>query len=138
MPENPHRSADEISDALAWVCARIEDIRRDLRYGADSGQTGDPEPLKRVLDSFRAGSDLADPLQGLHHALLRVGDPLGVWGHVRPHSRSVTLAGADNGTPYEPVYRCPTGRCAGRTPDNTTEFPLVCAMTGRELLQETL
>ena len=40
--------------------------------------------------------------------------------------------------PEAPVYGCPLGRCTGRRPDNTTVFPLICAITGRELRQEIL
>ncbi len=125
---------------MAWVCERLETLRQDLGRGGHPDQQGDgdPEPLRLVLEAFTAGANLAEPLEDLHTALLDVGDPLGLWGQVRSGHRGVNLAGTHDGTPFEPVYPCPLGRCSGRTPDNTTVFPLVCAITGRELRQKTL
>ena len=138
MSQEEHQPAYPIANGLASACERLETIRRDLRRSSGQELQQDPEPLQRLVEAFRSGSDLAAPLQGLHDALLNAGDPTGVWGHVQPGSRGVSLAGNDPDMPFEVVYRCPLGRCAGRSPDNTTIFPLMCALSGKELIQKTL
>lgn len=138
MSQEENQPNYPVADGLASVCERLETIRRDLRRGSQEEQQQDPAPIRRVMEAFLDGGDLADPLQGLHTALLKAGDPTGVWGHVQPSSRSVSLVGNTPDVPFELVYRCPLGRCAGRSPDNTTIFPLICALSGRELIQKTL
>jgi hypothetical protein len=128
-----------VADGLASVCERLETIRRDLHRRNPEEQRQDPDPVLGITEAIREGSDLADPLQGLHTALLKAGDPTGVWGHVQPSTREVTLVGDDPGMAFEVVYRCPLGRCSGRTPDNTTTFPMICALSGgSELIKKTL
>jgi hypothetical protein len=127
-----------VADGLAFVCEQLETIRRDLRRSSQEEQGQDPAPVLGIMEAIRAGSDLAGPLRGLHTALLKAGDPTGVWGHVQPSFRDVTLVGDDPGMAFEVVYRCPLGRCSGRTPDNTTTFPLTCDLSGRELIKKTL
>lgn len=135
MDQEPQQANVQVADGLAYVCRHLDTLRTALQH--DRNDQGEEEPalLRQVLEAVRTRTDLAGPLQALHTALLDAGDTLGVWGAAQ---RGVNLAGTDQGVPFEPVYRCPLGRCAGRRPDNTTVFPLICTITGRELHQETL
>lgn len=134
LDQQPPQATLRVADGLAYVCRHLDTLRTALRHGQHD-QEEEPASLRQVLEAVRTGADLAGPLQALHTALLEAGDTLGVWGAAR---RGVTLAGDDPGVPFEPVYPCPLGRCTGRHPDNTTIFPLICTITGRELHQETL
>ncbi|WP_447035811.1 hypothetical protein [Streptomyces sp. DSM 118878] len=125
---------DRVDQALAYVCRRLDYLRRLLTPDQDMG--GDPPEL-RVLTDAVAAAQQPDPsafqnlLQVLHEAVKAAGDPLGVW-HASAQ-RSLHLPGASGGAPFESLYRCPIGRCAGRLPDQSTVFPLTCTITGREL-----
>lgn len=134
MDQEPPQTPPQVADGLANVCRNLDTLRTALRHGQHD-QEEEPASLRQVLEAVRTRADLAGPLQALHTALLDAGDTLGIWGAAR---REVILAGDDHGVPFEPIYRCPLGRCSGRRPDNTTVFPLICTITGRELHQETL
>jgi hypothetical protein len=133
LDQQPPQATPQVADGLAYVCRHLDTLRTALRHGQHHEE--EPAALQQVLEAARTLADLTGPLQALHTALLKAGDTLGIWGAAR---REVTLAGDDHGVPFEPVYRCPLGRCTGRHPDNTTIFPLICTITGRELHQETL
>lgn len=132
MSEETLQSANRIAAGLAYVCKELASLRAVLPPDKQS-------PLEQLLAAVRAGEDLAGPLEALHTALLAAGDPLGVWGHLGVwEQRSVTIAGVNTQQPFEPIYLCPHGRCAGRSADKDTVFPLTCAITGKKLRQEQL
>ncbi|SDI89054.1 hypothetical protein SAMN05421869_107372 [Nonomuraea jiangxiensis] len=108
------------------VCKELDSLRAVL-------PDDDQSPIRQLLTAVRTRQDSAEPLQAVHAALRAMGDHLGVWGH-----RSVTMAGVGTRQPFEPVYLCPQGRYSGRRVDETTTFPLTCAITGQELRRERL
>ncbi|GAB2859690.1 hypothetical protein GCM10022221_69040 [Actinocorallia aurea] len=127
--------ANPLDRALTFVCEELDNLRRLLRRGEDSG---DPPVLRAVLDSVTSHpspphNHLEELLEALHQAIQASGDSLGVWGQVHDESRHLHLPGISGDIPFEPIYSCPMGRCAGRWPDQATAFPLVCAITGRPL-----
>ncbi|MFD4913059.1 hypothetical protein ACFWNR_07530 [Streptomyces virginiae] len=130
---------DHIGPALAYVCQRL-DYLRDL-LGSAQGTGGDPPELRALTTAVTAAqrpglSELRDLLKALHQAVQAAGDPLGVWQ--ASAQRSLHLPGISGGTPFESIYLCPLGRCAGRRPDQATVFPLRCTLTGRELERTVL
>ena len=125
---------DRTDQAVAYICRRLDYLRRLL--APDQNMGGDPPELRVLTDAVTAAqrSDqgaLQGPLQALHEAVQAAGDPLGVW-QVRKE-RSLHLPGESGEAPFESLYRCPIDRCAGRSPDQSTVFPLTCTITGREL-----
>ncbi|MFE9481263.1 hypothetical protein ACFYNM_21985 [Streptomyces spororaveus] len=130
---------DHIGPALAYVCQRLGPLRELLTQA--QGTLGDPAELRALTDAVTAAqrpglSELRDLLQALHQTVQAAGDPLGVWQATS--QRSLHLPGISSGTPFEEIFLCPLGRCAGRRPDQTTVFPLKCAITGRELERTVL
>ncbi|MFC8663162.1 hypothetical protein [Streptomyces sp. NPDC057199] len=125
---------DRTDQALAYVCRRLDYLRRLLAPEQDT--SGGPPELRALTNAVTTAQrpdrdTFQDLLQALHGAVQAAGDPLGVWQE--PKERSLHLPGASGGAPFEPLYRCPIGRCAGRRPDKSTVFPLTCTITGREL-----
>lgn len=121
--------------ALAYVCRRLDYLRRLLTPGQD-GTGGDPPELRVLTDAATAAQrpghgELRDLLQALHQAVEAAGDERGVWQASK--RRGLHLPGIPGGAPFEAHYLCPIGRCAGRHPDQSTVFPLTCTITGREL-----
>lgn len=115
---------------LAYVCAHFEEISAAL-----AGDTPDREGLKaleRLRSDLRGGADYSGPLVDIHHALLRAGDALGVYGHVRGLSAGLGLAGIGDGEPLEIVYRCPVGRCP-RTVPGPAVTPPRCGIADKVL-----
>jgi hypothetical protein len=130
---------DQIDDALAYICRRLDYLRRLLAPNSGTG-TGPPE-LRALTGAVTAAQrpgqgELQDLLQTLHQAVQAAGDPLGIWQ--APEQRSLHLPGTSGGAPFESLYRCPISRCAGRRPDQSTVFPLTCTITGRELKRAIL
>lgn len=130
MSEEVRPAADLVADGLAYVCRRLDDISGLLPKKKQA-------LVSQVLAAVRAGQDPAGPLQALHIALQVAGDHLGVWGH-RGEPRGPNMTGINRHQPLEPFYPCPLSRCSGRQVDQSTVFPLVCAITGRELRRERL
>ncbi|MCX4529286.1 hypothetical protein OG982_26930 [Streptomyces sp. NBC_01551] len=125
---------DHIGPALAYVCQRLDYL--DGLLSPAQGTGGDSPELRSLTDAVTAAqrpglSELRGLLQALHQAVQAAGDPLGVWQ--APAQRSLHLPGISGDTPFEAIYLCPLGRCAGRRPDRATVFPLICTLTGREL-----
>jgi hypothetical protein len=134
MAEGPDVTDAHTADALAYVCGRLDYLRAVLPHD----EAGEPPALRALLDALRDAQDLAGPLDALHAGLLRAGDALGVWGHVRSGWRGLGVPGVEEDAPLEVVYVCPLGRCSGRRPDRTTTFPVTCTITGQELRRERL
>ncbi|GGT15289.1 hypothetical protein GCM10010222_66730 [Streptomyces tanashiensis] len=125
---------DRIGPALAYVCRRLDYLRGLL--GPAQGTGGDPPELQALTAAVTAArrpgvSELQGLLQALHRAVQAAGDQAGVWQ--ASTQRGLHLPGVSVDTPFEPIYVCPLARCAGRRPDQTTVFPLICALTGRQL-----
>ena len=112
--------ARQASQALAYVCMHVEEISAALAEDASGGEG--LQALERLRAALRGNGDISGPLGDLHHALLRAGDALGVYGHVRS-VRGLSLAGFDAGEPLEIVYRCPTGRCMRTVPGPAVKPP---------------
>lgn len=128
MREDP---TEERADALAHVCAHLEEIREDLREGPG----GSDAPLERLLSRLRDGGEVTECLEALHAALQAGGDALGVH---RSAARGLEAAGIRRDVPVEVLYLCPSGRCSRHAwPDRTGEVP-VCAVDGRPLRDERL
>jgi hypothetical protein len=134
VAEGPDAPSTDIAEALAYVCGRLDYLRAVL----PPDEAGEPPALRALLEAVSHAHDLTGPLDALHIGLLNAGDALGVWGHVRSGVRSLNVPGVDEHTPFEVIYLCPLGRCAGRRPDRTTTFPVTCAIAGRELRRERL
>jgi hypothetical protein len=121
--------ARQASQGLAYVCAHLDEISAVL---ADDASGGDGlQALERLRSALRDNGDISGPLADLHHALLRAGDALGVYGHVRG-VRDLSLAGFDQSEPLEIVYRCPIGRCP-RTVPGPAVTPPQCTVADETL-----
>ena len=132
MSDDADVAAEEIkarqaSQGLAYVCTHVDEISAALAEDASGGDG--LKALERVRSVLRGNGDISGPLADLHHALLRAGDALGVYGHVRG-VRGLSLAGFDQGKPLEIVYRCPIGRCP-RTVPGPAVTPPRCGVGGR-------
>ncbi|MFD3565972.1 hypothetical protein [Streptomyces sp. NPDC058667] len=114
-------------DALARVCAELEDRRALLR------ETGGEAVLDRLLTAVGAGGDVERKLDELHDTLLRCGDAAGVYGDGlrAPGARPDVLPAAD---PVDVVFLCPAGRCSRLWwPGDTGEEPPICSLSGEAL-----
>lgn len=121
-------NAKRIAEALAYVCIHIGGIKAFL-----SEETIDRrglQALEQIQSALQRTGDISRPLGELHHALVREGDVLGVYGHARG-LRDLTLVGFED-EPLEIVYRCPTGRCL-RTVPGPAVVPPCCGMTGETM-----
>ncbi|WP_328915296.1 MULTISPECIES: hypothetical protein [unclassified Streptomyces] len=131
------QSDDGTDEALAYVCRRLDYLRRLLTPGQVGG--GDPPELRALTTAVTAArrpghGELRDLLQELHRVVQAAGDPLGVWQASAGRGFHLPgIPGIPGGSPFEALYLCPMGSCAGRHPDQSTVFPLTCAITGREL-----
>jgi hypothetical protein len=103
-------SNEMVQHTLAYVCANMEQIREDLRCGAD----GDEAPLEQLLAAIRGGGDLTGLLDRLHVRLQADGDARGLYGNIRNGGagRGLRPAGIDALGPPEVVYLCPAARCS--------------------------
>lgn len=118
-------AARRVAHGLAYLCAHIDEIGTLL--ATDVVAEGELERLRAAL---RATSDISGPLNLIHDALLRAGDALGIYGHVRG-LQDLALAGIGD-EPIEIVYRCPQGRCPRTVPGPEVNPPR-CGMTGEKL-----
>lgn len=116
------RRADE---GLAYLCTHLDEIRALLADDAVGR-----EALARLRSVLRGGGEISGALSDIHDALLRAGDALGLYMHVRGLG-DLTLAGIGSG-PLEIVYRCPVHRCQRIVPGPTVEPPQ-CGVTGEAL-----
>jgi hypothetical protein len=121
--------ADQAFRALAYVCAHADEIRAALADDASGGKG--LQTLERLRSALRSDGEISRPLEELHLALLRAGDALGVYGHVRS-AGGLSLAGFDEGEPLEVVYRCPVGRCRRVVPGPAVNPPR-CEVVGEAL-----
>jgi hypothetical protein len=134
MSDDADVAADEINarqagQGLAYACMHVEEISAALAEDASGGEG--LQALERLRSALRGNGDVSGPLADLHHALLRAGDALGVYGHVRS-VRGLSLAGFNTSEPPEIVYRCPTGRCP-RTIPGPAVTPPRCGVAGEAL-----
>ncbi|WP_159050288.1 hypothetical protein [Streptomyces cellostaticus] len=131
MADRPNEVAQRTAAALAYVCAKLEQIREDLRAGAG----GDEAPLDHLLAAIRDSRDLAGPLERLHARLQADGDAMGIYGNIRKGAvgRGLPLAGVDSSSPPEVVYLCPAARCSRYWwPQVATSVP-PCTISGQKL-----
>lgn len=119
-------------DALAYVCTRLDWFRQLLPDKANATSS----PLQQLLDAARHGQDCGNALDTLHSAVQATGDALGVYQAER--RGGLDLTGVDDHEPPEIVYLCPISQCSGRRVDHSTAFPLICTITGEQLLRERL
>jgi hypothetical protein len=139
MSDDADVAADEIKarqagQGLAYVCAHVDEISAALAEDASGGEG--VQALERLRSALRGSGDVSGPLADLHHALLRAGDALGVYGHVRGVP-GLSLAGFDQGEPLEIVYRCPIGRCSRVIPGPAVTPPW-CGVACQALRREQL
>ncbi|MET8114444.1 hypothetical protein ACWG5P_21960 [Streptomyces prasinus] len=132
------RTAARQADALAYVCAHLPELRVELREGYE----GSEAPLTRVVAAAREGGDVGRALEGLHAAIQRDGDALGLFGYVdEAFTRGPVAAGTSRvpvGTPADTVYVCPDGRCTRYwLPQGTDSVP-GCVIGERPLRRERL
>jgi hypothetical protein len=138
MSQQPDQQAQlpvvPVAAGLAYICRYLKDICEVL--GPDSGDPSQRYPLevRRVADAVRTGADLSGPLEALHEALLKVGDPRGVWGT----TRTLMMTGLTTDVPFEPVYACPHDHCSGHDIDTATAISFTCTLTHQPLRKETL
>jgi hypothetical protein len=125
--------AERNAKGLAYVCSHMDEISAAL--SDDAAGTDGTAALERLRSAMRDGGNLTGPLDDIHHALLRAGDALGVYGH----SRGVipSLPGVETDRPLEIVYRCPADRCPRADPGPAVSPP-VCGFTGETLRRERL
>jgi len=138
MSDGADATADEVEaertlKGLAYVCAHLDEISAALSDDA-VGNDG-TVALERLRSALRGDGDLAGPLGDIHHAMLRAGDALGVYGHSRRVFQP--LPGVDRDQPLEVVYRCPVGRCPRADPGPAVTPPR-CGFTGETLRRERL
>ncbi|MFD2415704.1 hypothetical protein [Amycolatopsis pigmentata] len=129
-----NRSAEEIADAVAYVCEHVDSLRTTLTSGPADG----PRRLDELLTALRDEADPADHLEAVHRALRRARDALGVFGRNRD-APMATLAGVERDRPHEPVLLCPRASrpCARFAWPGRGEAP-VCVVTGAHLRRTTL
>lgn len=96
----------EVTDAVAWMCAQLPDIREQL------AETGDTAALERVVTALHAGTDPSQPLEELHTALQRSGDALGLYGQSRAAGGGDRPTGLGPARPAAAVFLCPRGSCS--------------------------
>ncbi|MGW4994214.1 hypothetical protein ACWEQ3_42430 [Streptomyces mirabilis] len=124
MADEADQEAQRRGDALAYVCAHLDELRDDLRSDPEGGDG----PLDRLLAAVRGDGDVDASLAELHAVMQAGGDALGVYGATRG-LRPVGL-GRD---PTETVYVCPAGRCSRYWwPQAATTVPR-CEMGGGTL-----
>lgn len=129
----------ELGQMVAYVCRRRDYLRQLLTGGQDAMQ--DPPVLRGVVEAVTGAQPpddtLRESLHALDQAVRREGDELGIAAATQAAAagRGLPLPGTDASAPFAPAYPCPIGRCAGRHPDQTTVFPLMCSLTGREIRQ---
>lgn len=121
--------AERALNGLAYVCAHLGEIT-DVLTDDNTGREGSTA-FARLRSAVRHNEDIIGPLGDIHHALLRAGDALGIYGHVRG-LHSLILAGVEQGRPLEIVYRCPAGRCPRIVPGPAVTPPR-CDVVGQEL-----
>lgn len=119
---------------LAYVCRYLRDICEVLRPGSSDPGRQAPLEVRQVVEAVRAGADLSGPLEALHAALRRVGDPQGVWGS----ARALMPAGVDGDVPFERVYACPHGHCLGHSAETASAISYTCMLTREPLRGEAL
>ncbi|HEX3959480.1 MAG TPA: hypothetical protein VHZ03_23080 [Trebonia sp.] len=112
---------------LAYMCAHMDEISTVL---ADPPGGEGTEALERLRSALLGNKEISGPLSDIHHALLRAGDALGVYGNVR--GLGLALAGVDTSEPLEIVYRCPAGRCSRIVP-GPARTPPRCEVAGEAL-----
>jgi len=136
MSENADVAPEDskASQGLAYVCAHMDEISAVLAEDAPGGDG--IKALERLRSALHGSGDISGPLADLHHALLRAGDALGVYGHVRG-VRGLSLAGFDQSEPIEIVYRCPISRCSRVAPGPAVTPPR-CGVAGEVLRREQL
>lgn len=123
---------------VAYVCQQRDYLREllTLERQCMSSAGQDPPVLAAVLQAVTATpfspDALAASLATLDEAVLAAGDMLGIRAAA---ARGLKPVGINDTTPYTPRYLCPLGRCTGRRPNQTTVFPMTCAITGRDLEQ---
>jgi hypothetical protein len=114
---------------LAYVCTHLDELRQVLHDdGHDAGSV-----LALLLAALRDGKPVAQPLEDVHQAVQRAGDELGIYGEHR--TRSAEAVGV---APAEIVFRCPLGKCLGRSFDEVAQFPPHCVVNGAELVRDRL
>jgi hypothetical protein len=104
--------------AVSYVCAHLQELRRDLASiepGADQGPV--VALVDGFLEAFAAGEDCVPWLDRIDAVLLRANDALGLYGRSDPGSgrRGVPLAGVGGALPPaqdEIVFLCPVDRCS--------------------------
>ncbi|MFF3453112.1 hypothetical protein ACFYXH_02060 [Streptomyces sp. NPDC002730] len=128
---------DEAAQRLAVVCANAEAIRARLC----GGPTGDDAVLEEVLSAARGGGETDRALDVLHAVLQALGDAQGLHAYSkngRTADRGVYAAGVDRDGLGEPVFLCPSQRCARYWwPQGPVPAPR-CAISGDALRRERL
>jgi hypothetical protein len=82
----------------------------------------------------RNGEAVTQLLEEAHRAVLQAGDALGVYGEYE-QDRGPEAALTDQ---MEIVFRCPLGKCMGRSFDEVKQFPPRCSVDGAELVRDRL
>jgi hypothetical protein len=114
--------------ALAYVCTHLDELSEILHDdGNDAGSV-----LGVLLAALRDGEPVAQPLDQVNEAVQKAGDELGIYGERRRSAGAVGLV------PTVTVFRCPLGKCLGRSLDEVTEFPPRCAIDNAELVRDRL
>ncbi|GAA2025809.1 hypothetical protein GCM10009839_25070 [Catenulispora yoronensis] len=97
MAQGVERSADQVADAVDYVCRYVEQVRAVLAAEGSAGV------LDVVISALQNGEDPRASLEDLHRALRVAGDALGIYGH----ARGLTPAGVDRYARPEAVFLCP-------------------------------
>lgn len=135
MAQGVERSAEQVADAVDYVCGHLRQVRAALAAGSGAN------PLDAVIGDIREGCDPRPSLEKLHRALRIAGDALGVYGHVR----NLTVAGVDRFARPDTVFLCPREAypCArfkwpsSGAPSPTDAAPR-CEITGEPLHRDTV
>ena len=121
-------SAAQEAAGLAYVCANLGDLRAAL----DDDGTDPDSVVERLLAALRGGSAVTALLDELNLAVRQAGDALGIYGQ---QDRGLEAVGTEQ---MEIVFRCPLGKCTGRSFDEVADFPPHCSVNGAELIRDRL
>jgi hypothetical protein len=128
------RSAEQVAEAIAYICENLAQIREALNRGPADG----PTRLDELLAALRTETDPIQALETVHRALRRAQDAVGVFGRNRDAAMA-TLTGIHRVYQRESVLLCPRAEhpCARYAWPDRTDIPR-CAVTEAPLRRATL
>ena len=134
------RTAEEISDAVGYVCANWASLKDVL-------SARERRLLQRLRKALREQKPISELLEGLHHAIVNGGDVHGVYGHATRGTsgtdsggnRALTGLGLGSARRAEVVFLCPIGCCTRfAVAETTVSEPPYCDIGASAMRWERL